>query len=171
MRKTYIQLILLYDTYIFGIIYILLLYTGNNYAVKSFIPIQARREKKLDIELVFFSWYRQHENNLWNDFLKGIRCSKEIPELVVITESESVNNNTSNNDCSETTNQSIRSMVFLQEIKDINEIKNVLKPRCRRSCKCTNCEKYKEYIVPVVEEEIRRRKLFFANLLNIVSNK
>ena len=106
-----------------------------------------------------------------------MQCSKEIPELIDHSDTElSLDED---NDISSNSNQSIttdsntmKTVVFLRENKDINTLKNILKPKCRKTnCKCVLCVQYRECIVPVVKEELKRRKLFFDNLSNIVSVK
>jgi hypothetical protein len=39
------------------------------------------------------------------------------------------------------------------------------------NCKCAICVQYREQIIPVVKEEVKRRKSFFDYLWNIVAVK
>jgi transposase-like protein len=56
---------------------------GNNRALKMAIPCQARTTKRIDTELVYFSWARKHEGHLWSAFLDCIHHSNycELSDL------------------------------------------------------------------------------------------
>jgi IS1 family transposase len=51
---------------------------GNNRFLKMNIPIQARSEKLLDVELMYLCWLRKNESSPWEAFLKELRWNNVV---------------------------------------------------------------------------------------------